>query len=101
MTISVGDGTFDYEVGDRPPKRSRTELGRHYLEHSNHEIAQSPSIVPKSEDFGSNTGDSEPESESDAENLQDLGDRWEYRRIVARRINSSGRRMAQVEWKNT
>ncbi|KUL81609.1 hypothetical protein ZTR_10657 [Talaromyces verruculosus] len=101
MTISVGDGIFDCEVGDRPPKRSRTELGGHYLEHSNHEIAVSPSVVPESEDFGSKTGDSGPESESDAENLQDLGDRWEYRRIVARRINSSGRRMAQVEWKNT
>ncbi|KUL81634.1 hypothetical protein ZTR_09655 [Talaromyces verruculosus] len=99
MTLSVGDGIFDRKVAGRPPKRSRTELDGCYLEKSNHELAKSPSMAPGSEDLGPDNEDSE--SASDTENGQDLGDRWEYRRIVARRIDSSGRRMAQVEWKNT
>lgn len=69
----------------------------YHLEPNTHELTKSSSLVPKSEDLGSDTED----SESDTENVQDLGYRWEYRRIVARRIDSTGRRMALVEWENT
>jgi ribosomal protein L32 len=57
--------------------------------------------MPELEDLGSDTGYSEPESESDAGNLRGLGDRWEYRRIVARRFDSTGRREALLEWEPT
>lgn len=77
------------------------DLGGRYLQRSNHEPTKPPSVVPESEDLGSDTGDSKSESESDAEHLQDLGDRWEYRRIVARRIGSTGRREALLEWEPT
>ena len=60
-------------MAGRPPKRSRTELSGRYLERSNYELAKSP----------------------------DTGHRWAYRRIMARRIDSSGRRMAMAEWENT
>lgn len=101
MILSVGDGIFDHEVAGRPPKRSKTELGGFYLERNSHELAKSPCVVPESEDLGSDTEDSESESESDTDSGQDLGDRWEYHRILARRIDSSGRRMALLEWKPT
>lgn len=101
MTLSVGDGIFCRKVTGRPPKRSRTELGGCDLERSSHELARSPSVVPESEDLSSDTGDSESESGSDTENVQDLGDRWEYRRIVARRIGPTGRRETLLEWEPT
>ena len=53
------------------------------------------------EDLSSDTGHLESESEFDAKNLQDLGDQWEYRRIVARQIGSTGHREALLEWEPT
>jgi hypothetical protein len=99
MTLSVGDGIFSRKVAGRSPKRSRTELSGCYLERSNHELAKSPSVLPELEDLGLDNGISE--SASGTENGQDSGHRWAYRRIVARRIDPSGRRMAMVEWENT
>lgn len=88
-------------MGGWPPKRSKTELDGCYLERSSHELAQSPPpLVPESEDLGSDVGDPESESESDAENLQDLN-LWEYRRILECRITPTGRPEALLEWEPT
>lgn len=99
MTLSLGDDIYGRKVAGRSPKRSRTELSGCYLERSNQELAKSPSVVPESEDLGPDNDTSGPAF--DATNGRDPGHRWAYRRIVARRIDSSGRRMAMVEWENT
>lgn len=58
-------------------------------------------MVPQLEGLDYDTGDSKSESGSDIGDVQDLEDRWVYRRIVARRIGPTGRREALLEWKTT
>jgi hypothetical protein len=62
MTLSDGDSIFNYKMAGRSPKRSKTELGGCYLERSSHELTKSPSVVPKSKDFGADTEDSESDT---------------------------------------
>lgn len=99
VTLSVGDGIFSRKVAGQSPKRSRTELSGCYLDRSNHRLAKSSSVLPESENLGLDNDISE--SASDTEDGQDSGHRWAYQRIVALRIDSSGCRMAMVEWGNT
>ena len=70
------------------------------LGRNGHTLAKAPSVASRSKELGPDHEDSESASDTDDDD-QDSVDRWEYRRIVARRIDSSGRRMAMVEWKNT
>jgi hypothetical protein len=56
-------------------------------------------VVPDSEDPRSAFEDSESGTEMDDDKIS--GGQWEYTRIVARRVDSSGRRMAKVRWKDT
>lgn len=62
-------------------------------------LSKAPSVISDSEDPESDFEDSKSDAETDGDEAS--GDRWEYKRIVARRIDSSGRRMAKVRWKDT
>ncbi|CRG92845.1 hypothetical protein PISL3812_09916 [Talaromyces islandicus] len=59
-----------------------------------------PSTVSGPGQPGPDIEQSEPLSDAD-DGAPCSGDRWEYRRIKARRIDSSGRRMVRVEWEDT
>ncbi|QKX63204.1 uncharacterized protein TRUGW13939_10373 [Talaromyces rugulosus] len=76
-------------------RSDRYDLGR-----NSHTHAKSPPIASGSEQLRLDIEDFESVSDTD-DNALGSGDRWEYRRIKARRIDSSGRRMARVEWKDT
>jgi hypothetical protein len=56
-------------------------------------------VISDSEDPESDFKDLKSDAETDSDEASD--GRWEYTRIVARRIDSSGRRMAKVRWKDT
>ncbi|KUL81892.1 hypothetical protein ZTR_09524 [Talaromyces verruculosus] len=62
--------------------------------------ARSPSAASELEEYGPGIATSEFDPDMDYDN-PDPGYRWVYRRIVARRIEPSGRRMAKVEWEDT
>ncbi|KAI7970972.1 hypothetical protein EIK77_008806 [Talaromyces pinophilus] len=81
-------GNLPGSLNGRSWRRGRTIRGR------------SPSVVSESEEHGPCIATDEFDSDMGDYNL-DSGDRWMYRRIVERRIEPSGRRMAKVEWVDT
>lgn len=125
-TGNIG-GTFDHRTTpipahtDSTPSSTREQLQPQYQLDPTLESGQSepravhadPSLDPADLEIEPSTASgserlrldiehSEPASDADddAPGSED-DDRWEYRRIKARRIDASGRRMARVEWKDT
>jgi hypothetical protein len=82
--------------------REKLQAGsdRYHPERRSHTHAKSPPMTSGSEQLRLDVEDSEYVSDA-GDDAPGSGDGWEYRRIKARRIDSSGRRMARVEWKDT
>jgi hypothetical protein len=85
----------------RSQRNLQTRTDGRYLRRSGHTLAKSPSVASGSEQLDSELEDSESASDTDDTDHHSGDDRWQYRRIVARRVDSSGRRMALVEWEDT
>lgn len=77
----------------QPSPKPQTKSDRHRSKQRRRALSKGPSVTSDSDEFGSDF------EETDVGEVS--GDRWEYIRIVARRIDSSGRRMAKVRWKDT
>jgi hypothetical protein len=56
-------------------------------------------MISNSDEFGSNFKESKSSAEANVNKV--LDNRWKYTRIIARRIDLSGRRMTKVQWKDT
>ncbi|OKL55257.1 hypothetical protein UA08_09476 [Talaromyces atroroseus] len=63
--------------------------------------AESPSVASVSRQLGSEIEDSESASDTDDADHHSGDGRWQYRCILKRRLDSSGRRMALVRWEDT
>ncbi|KAH8695692.1 hypothetical protein BGW36DRAFT_453817 [Talaromyces proteolyticus] len=72
----------------------------HDSKRSHRALSKIPSVISESEELGSNleNSDSDAEPDNDDEDPRSL---WEYTRIVARRVDSSGRKFVRVKWKAT
>jgi hypothetical protein len=82
------------------PENLQTSMNERYRRRGGTTRARSPSVAFELEEHGPGIATDEFDSDMRDHNL-DPGARWVYRRIVARKIESSGRRMAKVEWEDT
>ncbi|KUL84831.1 hypothetical protein ZTR_07304 [Talaromyces verruculosus] len=105
------DGIFSHPGAEHPgfwrgavgqPRWNlQTGLDGCYLRRSSRVPVKSPSAASGSKQLGSESEDSESAYDTADEHHHSGDDRWQFRRIVARRMDPSGRRMALVEWENT
>lgn len=82
------------------PENLRTRLNERYRREGGTICARPPSVSSELEEYGLGIATDEFDPGMEHDN-PDPGDRWEYRRIVARKIEPSGRRMAKIEWEDT
>ncbi|QKX64387.1 uncharacterized protein TRUGW13939_11561 [Talaromyces rugulosus] len=91
---------FSREAVGQSRENLQAGSDRYYMGRNSHTRAKSPTMASGSEQPRLCTEDSESVFDTD-DDAPGFGTRWEYRRIKARRLDSSGRRMARVEWKDT
>ncbi|KUL81677.1 hypothetical protein ZTR_11126 [Talaromyces verruculosus] len=82
------------------PENLQTSSNERYWRRGRTICGRSPSMMSELEDHGLGIATDNFDSDMGDYN-PDSGDRWVYRRVVARKIDSSGRRMAKVEWEDT
>jgi hypothetical protein len=79
--------------------KPQVKSDRHRSKQRRRPLFKASSVISDSDELESDFEESKSGAETDLDKVS--GDRWEYIRIVARRIDSSGRRMAKVRWKDT